>query len=160
MPYLSTLLSHLATLLSQPDFNLVSSHLEACLTDNQDPLTIPCTLTLPLGLGLTGCVHLTPSPPVSSDDFRLPSGYRDLDTRDSHQSDNEDLLSEESMTTTLPQVPQSHRYSTLSNIRWSPPSVSRRVLTGVEGLMARLARGGQRGQRGRDADIEIELTLE
>jgi hypothetical protein len=97
---------------------------------------------------------------VSSDDFHLPSGYTDLDTRDYAHSDDEDLLSEESMTTTLPQVPQSHRYSTLSNIRWSPPSVSRRVLTGMEGLMARLARGGQRGQRGRDADIEIELTLE
>jgi hypothetical protein len=97
---------------------------------------------------------------VSSDDFHLPSGYTDLDPRYEGHSDDEDLLSEESMTTTLPQVPQSHRYSTLSNIRWSSPSVSRRVLTGVEGLMARLARGGQRAQRGRDADVEIDLTRE
>jgi len=158
LPYLSTLLSHLATLLSQPDFNLVSSYLDACLTDNRDPLSIPCTLTLPLGLGLSGCVQLTPSSSPGCLDFDMPSGYTDLDHREEDfligQSD-EDLLSEESMPS-LPQVPQSHRYSTLSNIRSSPGGIAplgRRVLTVVEGLMVRLASVGHRGQRGRDADV-------
>ena len=64
----------------------------------------------------------------------------------------------------LPQVPRPHTYTTLSNLG-SPgtqagKASSRQLLTVVEGLMERLARGGHRGQRGRDADVNIDLTYE
>ena len=70
------------------------------------------------------------------------------------------MLSEESMAS-LPQVPQPHTYTTLSNLG-SPTTQagSRQLLTVVEGLMERLSRGGHRVHRGRDADVDIDLSYE
>ena len=111
----------MATLLNQTDFNLVSSYLEESLnTSNQEPLSIPCTLNVPLGLGLSGSVQLTPCSACSSPGelkFNMPTGYKDLDRReeDALSLRDEDLLSEEGMAF-LPQVPQLHTNATLTNL--------------------------------------------